>query len=725
MASSTLTVLDVGLDSPNTLPDTVGNDAHIAMHSLKGKAARSWQDLPAEIVRHVSHVAYWLIVNYYLLDLSANAYIPKTWEPRELWPQRLAFTTFRDAVQMAHLRKLVPWWKHHLENHAFWNKAVAILDPMGVYNHLTVIQPTATAGSNCAVAQRVPMQHHFNNMLAVSCLVCRVNCPYNSEGLCVGSEKHRSITSWFGQIRACKEHQKSASFCGVCLREAPRIELEEDYAQGMPVCCVENEDDETWPKVEATCRTCRAEYFWRRVSMRPEWQIAVDQRLGPGLDWETRQSMESFIDLGEGIIREVLQLAEEKHWLRSYTKISDMLQQALAASRFTSRVEAGEAYGSDEELSEDEMEDPEMMSLTEDAGGVRELAINDWVRNRILDGHWISPADDFYNNTEYGHHRLAPARHPCPWNRRAIYEGALEDGQGDEAQELPHPRPKTHNVPHPPTFHLAQQTYYAFQRQMREILFPPMRNLVRKFVMEATFDGSDAAMRAHNTTIEEIVNELRDESVWYNGVDWFEVRQNRLALEEEERRRIHEQEKERDEDDSSSSSRSGGSHTTSPVLSTTTLQTTPSPPPVNKDDDAAAVVSPISGVPPAAPLHFSHLHSPSLRPSELLRPIPYVPIMTEHMPHYSREALSVVWKEACAPLWQCQCSICERAMMNANMAASETVPTQAQLAQGQQQPPSTQQWSWMVARAGARRGAGRRAEGGGERWVPLMGGEYR
>ena len=58
MASSTLDVLDVGLDSPNTLPDTVGNDAHIAMYSLKGKSARSWQDLPAEIVRHVSRVAY-------------------------------------------------------------------------------------------------------------------------------------------------------------------------------------------------------------------------------------------------------------------------------------------------------------------------------------------------------------------------------------------------------------------------------------------------------------------------------------------------------------------------------------------------------------------------------------------------------------------------------------------------------------------------------------------
>ena len=59
MASSTLDVLDVGLDSPNVLPDTVGDDPHISMHGLKGKAARSWQDLPAEIVRHVPHVAYW------------------------------------------------------------------------------------------------------------------------------------------------------------------------------------------------------------------------------------------------------------------------------------------------------------------------------------------------------------------------------------------------------------------------------------------------------------------------------------------------------------------------------------------------------------------------------------------------------------------------------------------------------------------------------------------
>ncbi|EJF57268.1 hypothetical protein BD309DRAFT_868653 [Dichomitus squalens] len=577
-----------------------------------------------------------LITTYYLLDISANGYVPKTWEPRELWPQRFAYTTFRDALEFERLRFLFPCWRPHLDNHAFWNKAVAVLDPMGTYNHLTVVQPTPTTGSNAVLIGRMSMWQHYRHMLDASCIVCRVNFPYNGEGLCTGAGKRSSQTLIHGQINLCKEHRKGTAFCGVCLREAPRLELEEDYAQGMPVCCVENEDEETWPKIEATCRGCRTEAFWKRVNMRPEWQVAVDQRRWPMLDWETRQSVESFIDLGEGSIRDVLQVAEEKHWLRSYTKIGDMLQQALAASKFASRVDAGEAYGSDEEVSDDEMEDPEMLSLTEDAGGIRELAINDWVRNRILDGHWISPADDYFNHMNYGRPRLAPARHPCPWNRRAVYEGALDDGQQgcDGLEELTHPRPKTHLVPHPPTYPLAQQIYVAFQRQMREILLPPMRNVVRKLMMEASADGGDAGMRAHNMTVEDVVNELRDESAWYSGVDWLEVRQNRI--EEEDRRR---REREKDEDDSSSSSHSGGSHTTSPVLSTTTLQTTPSPPPVNKDEEAI-VSSPLAGVPPPAP--FAHLQTSSLRAAELLRPIPYVPVTTDHMAHYSREAFSLV-----------------------------------------------------------------------------------
>jgi hypothetical protein len=34
--------------------------------------------------------------------------------------------------------------------------------------------------------------------------------------------------------------------------------------------------------------------------------------------------------------------------------------------------------------------------LTEDAGGVRDLAVNDWAQIRILNGHWFSPTNLFF-----------------------------------------------------------------------------------------------------------------------------------------------------------------------------------------------------------------------------------------------------------------------------------------------------------------------------------------
>ncbi|KAI0827593.1 hypothetical protein BC628DRAFT_1418222 [Trametes gibbosa] len=644
-------------DHIRNVADTLDAVADNRMRPMtKGKNAKSWLNLPGEVVR--------LIVTHYLLDVSATAYCPQTWDVPHMWPQRLAYTSLRDAREIERLMDIFPQWKPHLEHHLFWNKACALLDPMGTLNHLSYIQPPpSTAGSNNAAPVRVSMYHHFRTLLNASCAVCRINVPYNSEGLGTGSPKRSASTPYLGTVHLCKEHRKAAAFCGLCLREAPRSELEEEYAQGVPVCCIENEDKQTWPDVDATCRQCRAQVFWARVNARPEWRAAVNGSRWASLDWETRQSVESFIDLGEGKIHEVLQIAEEKHWLRSYTKLGDMLQQALAASRYASRAESGETYNSDEELSEDEMEDPEMLSLTEDAGGIRDLAINDWARNRILDGHWISPADEWFNNAN-GRPRLAPALHPCPWNRRAVYEGALDEGQGDEAQELAHPRPKTHLAPHPPSYSLCEQTYRVFQKQMREILLPPMRNVVRKLIMECAADGTDPAVRANKMGIEDVMRELRDESAWYNGIDWLERRVNARL---EERRRA----KEKDEDDSSSSSHSGGSHTTSPVLSTTTLHTTPSPPPSGKEDEAV-VSSPMAAAPPI-PI------SPVLKSPELLRPIPYVPVTAEHMPYYSGEAFSFAWREACAPLYQCQCSICERAMLNANMVPGSTVLSHAQL----------------------------------------------
>ncbi|KAH9941452.1 hypothetical protein B0H21DRAFT_824451 [Amylocystis lapponica] len=432
---------------------------------------------------------------------------------------------------------------------------------------------------------------------------------------------------------------------------------------------MDNEDNDTWPEVEATCRGCRSEWLWRRVQNNASDREAVGGHKWDCPDWETRQSVEAFIDLGEGTIKEVLGLAREKHWLRMNTKISDMLKQALAASRFVSRAEAGEAYTSEDELSDDEdEEDPELMSMTEEAGGVRDIAVNDWARNRILDGCWISPADQWYGYTNQNRAMVVPARHPCPWNRGSTYAGALEDGEADTTGEggLEHPRPKTVRALCPPSFQLCDQVYRAFQRQMKDILLPAMQNIVRKLVIECTADGTDPAVKAAKKTAEEVVQELRDPAVWYNGYDWLAHRANLRRESERERRS-------KDEDDASSSSRSDGSHTTSPVLSTTTLQTTPSPPPSAKDDESVA--SPITGSAPTLPIPVS----PVLKPPELLRPIPYIPVAISHLLPFSMEALMTPWREACSPLYHCRCSICERAILRENISNGNVVPTQAQL----------------------------------------------
>jgi hypothetical protein len=471
-------------------------------------------------------------------------------------------------------------------------------------------------------------------MTNCSCYVCRINSPQNSAGLTVA--KRAVGTPFLGTIFVCRDHRRN-SFCGLCLREAPPLESENDYNL---VSCVENEDEETWPGVDTTCRTCRSEWLWRRVSGNSRDREAVGGPKWNSPDWETRQSVEAFIEMGEGTISDVITIAQEKHWLRNHTKLPDMLSQALAASRYATREEGlgvRGGYVSEEELSDDDVEDdddPELMSLTEDAGGVRELAISDWARNRILDGHWFSPADQWYGNSVLNRATVVRAVHPCPWSRDPAAEGQQHCQIDSDGEEI-HPRSATVRAEVPPTFQLCEQAYVAFQKQMRSILLPAMTNIVRRVIIECQADSTDPAMRVARMDTEEIIAELRDEAVWYNGIDWLERRAN--GRREVLARRREEERKEKDDgDDSSASSKSDGSHTTSPVLSTSTLQTTPSPPPSvgKKDDELGALGG--AGRAPSFPV------SPVLESPVLLHPIPYVPITVSHLPHYSMESLKLV-----------------------------------------------------------------------------------
>lgn len=96
------------------------------------------------------------------------------------------------------------------------------------------------------------------------------------------------------------------------------MEGEAEYAQGLSVCAVENEDDQTWPGVETTCRTCRKQGIWLVAKHDPVEREAIGGTVQLATDdWETRQAIEAFVDLGEGMIKDVLELAKEKTGTRS------------------------------------------------------------------------------------------------------------------------------------------------------------------------------------------------------------------------------------------------------------------------------------------------------------------------------------------------------------------------------------------------------------------------
>ena len=202
------------------------------------------------------------------------------------------------------------------------------------------------------------------------------------------------LTPFIKTIAVCREHdRRRRSFCGLCLRDAPMFEHAPHDSAENYIGCLENEDEEAWPGVEATCRNCRSEWLWKRVCNNPRDRDAIGGFKMASEDWETRQCVEGFVDSAESSISDVITLAQEKWWLRKYTRLGDLMQQALAATR----LRDADAEPEEEEEEEYDEEDLELMQITEESG-VRDLALADWARTRVLDGHWFSPADYWYNN---------------------------------------------------------------------------------------------------------------------------------------------------------------------------------------------------------------------------------------------------------------------------------------------------------------------------------------
>jgi hypothetical protein len=323
------------------------------------------------------------------------------------------------------------------------------------------------------------------------------------------------------------------------------------------------------------------------------------------LDWEVRQSIDAFIEAGEGTLGEILQVAREKHWLNRFTRIRMHMEHALAQQRLDMHTSGYIYENADEDTTAGEIDpdDYETLAMAEELHSVRDMAQSDWARTRILDGLWLSPADDWYG---YRPRHPPSAEHPVPW--------ALPTSDGQV-----HPVPATLRVPPAPTYHLADQLYRVFERQLRKILLPAMQNVIKRIM----FQGRAEAMKTVATMeLEDVLRALQQAWAWSKDL---------------RRPPVHDNDPDPGTplDDAYSSSKSEASHTTSPVLSTATLQTTPSPPPSDdKREKEGDAESPSEEVPRMN--LFTELGPPE--PSNLLRDIPYVPTTLQEMPSFSLKA---------------------------------------------------------------------------------------
>ncbi|KAJ7626065.1 hypothetical protein FB45DRAFT_796217 [Roridomyces roridus] len=429
-------------------------------------------------------------------------------------------------------------------------------------------------------------------------------------------------------------------------------------------------------------------------------------------DPQVRYAVMVFLDLAEGTISSVLAIATDRGWLRSQTRWVELMDQALASRKLTAAAEGAEyaagllgrnagrrgrrgrsvspasigdddrayannavnaaAYanagytntrgGDDLDLFEEHDYDDEDSELDESDDEreatsalemtVTEMALGDWARGRILDGSWVDPADIWYRSDNPNF--PVKAVHPVPWAvsppsspvELGSSVGVSPTMPAVSAPPAPHPGPPS---PPPPTYALAEAAHNGHVRQMRVLLLPVFRNIVRRIVVECSLDAyggvvgaPDPAMRATRMSLADVVRELREEEgVWFDGVDWSERRKNARKDAEEARRRA----------EGSDDSTEGGTPRTSDTASSATMHSTPSTSPPGEPNKEQQE----TGQPTIAVM-------PVLHPPRLLRPIPHVPDTIEHLPPYSMESLRLVWREACAPLYHCRCSVCERAM---------------------------------------------------------------
>ncbi|QRV98209.1 hypothetical protein RhiJN_26228 [Ceratobasidium sp. AG-Ba] len=479
-----------------------------------------------------------------------------------------------------------------------------------------------------------------------------------------------------------------------------------------------------------------------------------------------------YVEYGDWTVREAIEEMEERVWMRWWTKAGEMEGLVRATARMQRMEERAEeirereavrakqlqiqedlrrqvfaAGGGDigsagmdllqDEFDEESDEDDDLLSLS-DEFGLREMIFQDWARNRILEGIWLSPHMDMSRyhsaantNPEMRtlpsrvapHHPLGAPRAPPTLPRSFPYTVLVSTEDRRSYAQVP-----TNfylSTPPPPNrlvYHLSR----AWEGALRSVLAPALSNIVSRVVAEcdvadrvyAQVQSQDQRQRAYarlrdrcslgqgerdpcravtRINADKLVEILRGPEPWVEGGGWEDVGTwHELVLEDDGTS---------DEDGQSDLA----SCTPSPeaLQSPSTMRTTPSPPPsVDGTKRGSSVsVSVVDGTPVMQEAELEpetttttiltntddHSHAPLRNPlPRPLHTIPLIPRCAHHIGQQTKQVIELLWKENTGGLWMCRCAVCARAM------AVQGVPSVPSVQPQPQPQPQPQQETWDI-----------------------------
>ncbi|EJD44950.1 hypothetical protein AURDEDRAFT_152052 [Auricularia subglabra TFB-10046 SS5] len=496
-----------------------------------------------------------LVLTHVLLKTAQGPYTQSSWDSEpELWQQREAFVTLKLAQAALNLVNVCPPWHKALNDHPFWRTACHVMDPADHYPTMLAYYsaPAAAAQGMSAVSVRRfrPSADTYRHLTNFFCAACRINRAFDRrEGASV-MLKRWMPSSHFGLVAVCREH-KFVTLCGVCLRESSGLAPPESpFEPGV----TENDDDEVFPGLAATCTSCRQDALCSHLD-RAGLLSTLGGRNFDKAEADLKNLLDSYVDLADGDVNSLVIMAAERVWLRDHTRMREMMAQMIAASRYHDGEDA-------EMLADEDDEDMDLDASWAEEANARELSLGEWARTRILDGVWTAPGDD-YGRPELIALQQNNAVHPIP---------ALVDAK---------PQPFKPHAPIPAAG-LAHHVSRAYGFNLRTLLWPALINVAQRLIV--AHDGNVERAQEEACSISrspELVNwvlaRCAEEKSW---------RQIVPAGAPPPQRHVHSR-----SDSSSTSSVDGERSPTSPA-STTTMRTTP---------DSEALGAPVAHAVPWVP----------------------------------------------------------------------------------------------------------------------------